>query len=249
MFAASKAASRNMAKVGYGPGKAIAGFACGPPRAPAVIVLQEWWGVTDQILEHAGRVASSGFRVIVPDLYKGKVGVDAEEAHHLMSSLDFPTAIAEVGHAAAFLKAEGSRKVGVVGYCMGGALALGSAAASSDISCAVTFYGCNFGLFAPEQLASKPVRGHFGEADAMSGFSDPATARNLEAVLRGAGNARASVTVHPRVGHGFMNSSPAPFASFEERKEKLGFPPYDASTAEAAWDDTVSFLTRSLVLS
>ena len=247
MFAASKAATRDMAKVTFGPSGNIPGLVCGPKGAPAVIVLQEWWGVTEPILDHAGRVASVGFRVIVPDLYKGKLGVDADEASHLMGALDFPAALAEVGHAAKFLRAEGSRKVGVVGFCMGGALALGAAAASPDINCAVTFYGVNAGLFAPAALAAKPVRGHFGEADAMAGFSDPETARALEAMLREAGSTQAGVTVHKGVGHAFMNSSPAPFTSFDERQAKLGFPPYDERVAEAAWADTNSFLMRHLV--
>jgi carboxymethylenebutenolidase len=247
MFAASKAATRDMTKVTFGPGNDIPGLICGPKGAPAVVVLQEWWGITDQILEHAGRVASIGFRVIVPDLYKGKQGVNAEEASHLMGALDFPAALAEVGHAAKFLRAEGSRKVGVVGFCMGGALALGAAAASPDISCAVSFYGVNTGLFTPEALAAKPVSGHFGAADAMAGFSDPDTARALETLLRGAGSTQVGITVHPGVGHAFMNTSPAPFDTFEDRQAKLGFPPFDERTAEAAWSGTNSFLMRHLV--
>lgn len=248
MFAASKAAGKNMDKVSFGPGRDIPGYVAGQKGAPAVIVVQEWWGVTPQVCEHAGRLAMRGFRVLVPDLYKGKVGVDAEEASHLMDTLDFPAAVAEIGHAAAFLKQEGCSKVGIIGFCMGGALSLGGAAASADIACAAAFYGVNFDLFKPEQLSAKPVRGHFGEADAMAGFSDPETARKLEAVLKEAGNTRAIVTVHPKVGHAFMNDSPAPFESFEERQAKLGVPPYDEATAEAAWKDTISFFTRHLIM-
>ena len=62
----------------------------------------------------------------------------------------------------AFLKAEGSPKVGITGFCMGGALTLGGLAESPEISCGAPFYGVNFGLFNAEQLASKPVQGHFG---------------------------------------------------------------------------------------
>jgi len=246
MFAASKAATTQMDKVAFGP--SIPGFVAGPKGAPGVIIIQEWWGVTEEVRLHAARIASNGFRVIIPDLYRGKTSVNAEEASHLMGSLEFPAAVAEVGLAAKFLKAEGSRKVGVVGFCMGGVLSLGAAATSDDIACACTFYGVNFELFEAAQLKAKPVCGHFGELDTMAGFSDPETARKLEAMLRAAGNERASVTIHAGVGHAMMNASPAPFASFEERSLKLGFPPYNEPTAEAAWTDTLSFLTRHLVI-
>lgn len=246
MFAASKAASRDATKVTFGSGN-MPGYVMGPKGAPAVIVVQEWWGVTDQVLDHAGRVASTGFRVLVPDLYKGKVGLDAEEASHLMGALDFTKAIGEISDAAAHLKAEGSRKVGVLGFCMGGALSLGSAAACKDISCAVPFYGVNFDLFTAEQLAAKPVCAHFGAEDKMVGFSDPNAAHKLEALLKAAGNTKSSVTVHPNVGHAFMNTMAAPFASFEERQQKMGVPPYDKRTAEAAWSSTLSFLSKHLI--
>jgi carboxymethylenebutenolidase len=59
-------------------------------------VIQEWWGITSEIKTHALHIVEQGYRVLVPDLYKGSVGVDAEEAHHLMSHLNFPAAVIEV---------------------------------------------------------------------------------------------------------------------------------------------------------
>ena len=64
--------------------------------------------------------------------------------------------------------------------------------------------GVNFGLFSPEQVAGKPVQGHFGAEDTMEGFSDPDTAKKLEESLRAAGNQHAQVFLYPRVGHAFM---------------------------------------------
>jgi carboxymethylenebutenolidase len=96
--------------------------------------------------------------VLVPDIYKGKIGVDQEEAHHLMSNLDFPAAVEEIITAAAHLKKEGSPNVGIVGFCMGGALTLGALAKSVDLKCGAPFYGVNFGLFDPEDLKNKPVQ-------------------------------------------------------------------------------------------
>ncbi|KAL3900614.1 MAG: hypothetical protein SGPRY_012430, partial [Prymnesium sp.] len=171
-----------------------------------------------------------GARVLIPDIYKGKMGVDAEEAHHLMSTLDFPLAVKEISQAA-----------------LSSLLQLQTPCASPDISCGASFYGVNFGLFESEQLKSKPVQGHFGAEDSMMGFSDPETAKKLESVLKEGGNAQAEVFIYDGVGHAFMNSDPAPFKSFEERKEKLGFPPYDAAQSELAWGRLVTFFTNNLM--
>ena len=64
--------------------------------APGVVVIQEWWGIDHEILVHAALVASHGFHAVVPDLYRGKLGVTTEEAHHLMSALDFPGALKDI---------------------------------------------------------------------------------------------------------------------------------------------------------
>ena len=219
----------------------------GPKGRPAVIVIQEWWGITDTIKGIASNISEAGdYRVLVPDIYKGAVGVDAEEAHHLMSNLDFPKAVSEIGQAAAFLKAEGSPAVGVVGFCMGGALTMGALAASKDISCGAPFYGVNFGLFEPSALASKPVQAHFGMEDKMEGFSDPATGEALQKALRDAGNPEATVFLYDKVGHAFMNESPSPFESFEARQKEMGFPPYDEASAELAWGRLVEFFGKHL---
>lgn len=89
-------------------GTDIPGYIAGEKGRPAVILIQEWWGVTDGIKDKAVKVAEKGnYRVLVPDLYKGKVGVDVEEASHMMGSLDFPNAVKEIQQAASFLKSEG----------------------------------------------------------------------------------------------------------------------------------------------
>lgn len=126
--------------VKFGPQSDIPGLTMGDSSAPAVVVIQEWWGVTDGIKSHARKIAAQGgYRVLIPDIYKGKIGVDAEEASHLMGSLDFAKAVTEISHAAAYLKETGSPRVGVVGFCMGGALTMGALAASKDLSCGQPF--------------------------------------------------------------------------------------------------------------
>mmetsp|Transcript_12235 Transcript_12235/g.37627 ORF Transcript_12235/g.37627 Transcript_12235/m.37627 type:complete len:271 (-) Transcript_12235:250-1062(-) len=207
---------------------------------PAVIVIQEWWGVTDGIKDKAQRIAANGYRVLIPDVYKGKVGVNKEEASHLMGELDFQNAVKEISTAAAYLKQSGAPHVGVVGFCMGGALALGSLAASPDIDAGAPFYGLNRGLFDVKTLM-KPVQGHFGAEDTMEGFSDPLTGRKLAQDLTRAGNEHAEAYVYEDVGHAFMNDSPAPWTSFEARQKEMGFPPYRADRAEMAWTRLLSF--------
>mmetsp|Transcript_1949 Transcript_1949/g.2306 ORF Transcript_1949/g.2306 Transcript_1949/m.2306 type:complete len:256 (-) Transcript_1949:191-958(-) len=229
-------------------GSDIPGYIAGEKGRPAVILIQEWWGVTDGIKDKAVKVAEKGnYRVLVPDLYKGKVGVDVEEASHMMGSLDFPNAVKEIQQAASFLKSEGSDKVGITGFCMGGALAMGGLAASAEIACGAPFYGVNFQLFDTSTL-KKPVQGHFGELDAMAGFSDAATGKKLEADLKAGGNSDVEVFIYPKVGHAFMNDSPSPFSTFAARMEKMGdgFPPYDAATAELAWSRLFAFFSKHL---
>src|ERR687884_585500 len=67
----------------------------GGSSAPGLVVVQEWWGLNKQIKGVADRFAQRGFRVLVPDLYRGKIGVDAEEAHHLMDGLNFADAASQ----------------------------------------------------------------------------------------------------------------------------------------------------------
>jgi len=247
LLGARVAFAATLSPVSFGPKSDIPGLIGGAaPSSPAVIVIQEWWGITEQIKEHALRIAGEGYRVLIPDIYKGKVGVDTEEASHLMSTLDFPAAVKEIAAAASFLKAEGAPKVGVVGFCMGGALTMGSLAASDDLICGAPFYGVNFGLFDTKALAGKPVQGHFGRLDSMAGFSDPATALKLEADLKAANNANAEVFVYDDVGHAFMNDKPAPFESFEARQESMNFPPYKPATAALAWSRLIDFFGKHL---
>jgi len=110
----------------------ITGYACGQIGKPAMIVLQEWWGVTDKIQRQAMHISSKGYRTVIPDLYKGKLGVTAEEANHMMTNLDFPQAVEEIKQTAEFLKQEGATKIGVTGFCMGGALTIAAGVKCPD---------------------------------------------------------------------------------------------------------------------
>ena len=112
-------------------GKTVKGYLAEPAagsKAPGMVVIQEWWGMNDQIRGVADKLAAAGYRALVPDLYRGKSTVEAKEAEHLMKGLNFGDAAGQdIRGAVQFLKKD-SPKVGVTGFCMGGALTVLSVA-------------------------------------------------------------------------------------------------------------------------
>jgi carboxymethylenebutenolidase len=195
-------------------------------RAPGVVVIQEWWGLNDQIKGVADKLAGLGYRSIVPDLYKGKVTLDAAEANHLMNDLDFADAATQdVRGAAQYLK-QSSGKVGVVGFCMGGALTVLAAVFVKEADAASSWYG-----FPPEEAAdvktiSIPLQLHLAEKDAA--FS-PEGARALEAKLR-AGKVKFESYWYD-AQHAFGNETG---------------PYYNPTAAKLAWDRTTEFFAKHL---
>ena len=112
------------------------------PGAPGIVVIQEWWGLNEQIRGVADRYAAAGYTALVPDLYRGKSTVEAAEAEHLMNDLDFGDAAGQdIRGAVQHLKQAGCAKVGVTGYCMGGALTLLAAVNVPEADAAVVWYG------------------------------------------------------------------------------------------------------------
>ena len=185
------------------------GYLALPPagRGPGLVVIQEWWGLNDQIEETCDDLAARGFVALAPDLYRGVETAEPDEAAKLMMALDMERAAADIGAAADTLLArpevEGA-KVGVMGFCMGGGLALLIAAERGDvIGAAVPFYGViPWPVPAPDwSRLGGPVQGHYAEADASA---DPAAAAALEAAIRAAGGT-AEFTVHPGTQHAFAN--------------------------------------------
>jgi len=234
-----------MEKVAFGEG--LFGYEVGPKTAPAIMVVQEWWGVNDTIKEHAIYLSEQlSARCLIPDLYKGTVGVTVEEAQHSMENLDFPGAVKELTAAASYLKGSGSPKVGCIGFCMGGALTLAATQHADDVTAGVVCYGIPPSAICDPSSITKPVSMHFGEEDQMTGFSDVETAQKVEATLKAAG-AAVELFTYPGVGHAFLNSSPAPHASFEARKETQGFPPYDSTQAQLAWSRIIAFLKKRVM--
>ena len=151
---------------------------------PGVVVIQEWWGLNDQICGVVNRFARAGYNALAPDLYKGRLTTEPDEANHLMTGLDFPAAThQDLRGAAQHLKAQ-SGKVAVMGYCMGGALTIAAAVHVPETAAGVCFYGIPPKEFADPAKIRVPFQGHFAN---MDDWCTPAAVDDLEKALKGAG--------------------------------------------------------------
>ena len=202
-------------------------FADAGEDAPSVVVIQEWCGLNDQICGVADRFARSGFSALAPDLFHGRVTGDPDEANHLMSGLDFPGAThQDIRGAVELLAARGS-KVGVMGFCMGGALTIAAAVHVPGVAAAVCFYGIPPQEFADPAAIRIPFQAHFARHD---NWCTPAAAHALNERMQGAGQI-------PDIHH-----YDADHAFFNERRADV----YDANCANRSWDRTVTFFKQHL---
>ena len=218
-------------------GKTVQGYLAEPAQAsgaPAIVVIQEWWGVNDQIRGVADRLANAGYRALVPDLYRGKSTVEAEEAHHLMTGLNFGDAAAQdIRGAAQFLKAR-SPKVGVTGFCMGGALTLLASCMAPEIDAAVVWYGCPPLEYIDATKIKAPLQAHWATQDE---FFAPALVDQLQEKLTAAG---VNFDFHRYLAHhAFANETAV-------GPGRIPATQYDAVWAQRAWDRTFSFFGRWL---
>jgi carboxymethylenebutenolidase len=206
----------------------------GAAGAPGIVVIQEWWGLNDQIRGVADKLAAAGYRALVPDLYRGRVALEAHEAEHLMKDLNFGDAAGQdVRGAVQYLKGSGSRKVGVTGFCMGGALTLLSAVNVPETDAAVTWYGYPPLEFVDAGRIKAPLMGHWATDDAAFAI---AGVDALEAKLRAAG-----------VGFEFFRyDCKHAFANETADSKNLPFLKYDPQAAELAWRRTMDFFARHI---
>ena len=214
-------------------GQAVQGYLAEPAHAvgaPAVVVIQEWWGLNDQIRGVADRLAQAGYVALVPDLYRGKSTVEAEEAHHLMTSLNFGDAASQdVRGAVLCLKAR-SAKVGVTGFCMGGALTLLAMGLVPEVDAGVVWYGCPPLEYIDATKIKAPLLGHWATQD---DFFPIATVDQLEEKLRAAG---VNFEFHRYLArHAFANEDAV-------GPGRLPATQFDAVWAQRAWDRSFSFL-------
>ena len=142
---------------------------------PGVIVLQEWWGLVPHIKDVAGRFAAQGYLALAPDLYHGKSTLEAAEAEHLMKGLDWARAAQEITGAVRYLReVEGATRVGVVGFCMGGALTI-IAATQPGVDAYVSFYGFPPAGAAALDKITAPGLIFFGEEEQFFSVPDAKT--------------------------------------------------------------------------
>ncbi|GJQ09578.1 hypothetical protein GpartN1_g1369.t1 [Galdieria partita] len=189
-------------------GEVFPGFLYGEknPNKFGVVIIQEIWGVTDPIKYRAKELSEAlQCKSVVPDLYRGKVARKIDEATHFRQHLDWKGAIQDVEAAARALRNQyGCSKVGVVGFCMGGALALAASVLCSSLDAAVCFYGVPSEDLCDLTKIKIPVQCHFGDKDHAKGFSDPETARSLKEKLERHHIVHEFYT-YPNAGHAFMN--------------------------------------------
>lgn len=175
---------------------------------PGIILLQEWWGLNEQIKRISDKFAAEGFIVCAPDLYHGKVAKDANEANHYMSGLDFQAAVDECGVWQEYLtKEKKCQKVGVTGFCMGGALTIACASKlGSRMNAASVFYGIPDMSYFPVSSITAPLLLNFGKKDDLKGFSDPENVGKLTEKLK-AENKKFDINWYPEASHAFMNDT------------------------------------------
>jgi len=200
---------------------------------PAVIVIQEWWGLVPHITSLADRFADAGFVALAPDLYHGAHTTEPDEAGKLMMGLAMDQAAKDMAGAAEFLaqRSEVTGKIGTVGFCMGGSLALWSGTLSEHIAATVGFYpAVPWERMSPEwsNYAGKAALIHCSEEDGTS------AAPGIQAARKGIEAAGGDVTIHdyPGTKHAFFN---------DDRPEV-----YDAGASTSAWARTLELLRTKL---
>jgi carboxymethylenebutenolidase len=202
-----------------------------PGRYPALVVIHEWWGLTDWVKEQTQKLAAQGYVALAPDLYRGQVTSDPEVAHELMRGLPADRAVSDLKAAFAYLAARKDvdrGHIGSIGWCMGGGFSLQLAIHEPHLAACVVNYGALPTDPNDIQQIYAPVLGSFGADD--RGIT-PADVSDFEKTMRGM-NRRAYVKVYDGAGHGFENST-----------NTAAFRP---DAAADAWARTIDFLNRAL---
>ena len=198
---------------------------------PGVVVIQEWWGLVDHIKDVCDRFAAEGFVALAPDLYHGKTAKSPDEAGKLMMAMRIDEAERDLSAAVDYLStldSTTSEKAGVVGFCMGGALALYTATKNPKVGACVVFYGGHPKVKPDLPNLHAPVLGLYAEKD---GFVTPELVRDLERQLKDLGK-QFEVKIYKGTDHAFFNDT---------RPEV-----YNAEAAADSWRRTVEFLRKHL---
>ena len=200
-------------------------------QGPGVIVLQEWWGLVPHIKAVAGRFAGEGYVALAPDLYEGESTTSPDEAGRKMMALNMEKTAQSLVTAIEYVlnhEAVSSEKIGVVGFCMGGQLALLAATVSDRIGATVDFYGIHPNLKPDFSKLSSPVLGLFGGQDSLVPVE---AVEGLVAAIKHAGST-IETHIYSDAGHAFFNDT-RPDA-------------YNAEAAGDAWNKTLTFFQTHL---
>jgi carboxymethylenebutenolidase len=202
-------------------------------KVPGLIVIQEYWGLVGHITSVADRFAAEGFLALAPDLYHGLTASEPDEAVKLVMGLAMDQAAKDIAGAAAYLAGTPActGKVGTVGFCMGGSLALWAGTLSPHIVAVVGYYpAIPWERMQPKwsNYAGKVAMIHTSESDGGPGAPGIQQAKQL--IEQAGGNV--TVYGYPGTQHAFFN---------DEHEHS-----YDAAAAELSWDRTLSFLRDHL---
>ncbi|MCI2418804.1 dienelactone hydrolase family protein [Saccharopolyspora sp. K220] len=214
-------------------GRTAHGYLATPSGSgPGVVVIQEWWGLTDHVADVTNRLAAEGFVALAPDLYGGHTTHDAKEAARLMQQLPVDQAARDLSGAIDHLlghESVTSSSVGVVGFCMGGGFAIVLAAQQGDrVGAVVPFYGTPSVTDTDFSGLTAPMLCHFAEYDRTISME---TVAELRDKIQEQSKVRPQVHVYP-AGHAFFNDqNPAA---------------YHEDSARTAWPRTLDFFRRHL---
>ncbi len=203
-------------------------------NAPAIVVIQEWWGLNEQIKAVADRLADAGYQALVPDLYRGKLALEENEANHLMNGLDFGDAAGQdIRGAVQYLKSQGSPKVGVTGFCMGGALTLLSSVFVPELDATVIWYGYPPLEYVDAMKISAPIMGHWAIQDDVF-------------AIAGVDELEKKLSAFSVLFEFFRYDAKHAFANEEADSKNLAYLKHDAKAAELAWTRTMAFFKNHL---
>lgn len=194
---------------------------------PGVVMIHEWWGLTDQMKTMADTLAKEGYQVLAVDLFRGSIATTADEARAQTSALKQDEAIENLKAAVSFLREQNAPRIASLGWCFGGGQSLQLATSGERLDGTIIYYG---NLISDRETLKSirwPVLGIFGEKDASIA---EAKVQEFQAALE-ALSIDQSITIYPGVGHAFANPTGANYAP-EETKD--------------AWAKTLLFLKKTL---
>eukprot|EP00871_Galdieria_phlegrea_P004150 jgi/Galph1/4736/GphlegSOOS_G3391.1 len=212
-----------------------------------IVLLHEIWGVNYTVRALAQELSDAiGCKVLLPDLFNGKVARHVSEATRIRSSVDWSQVVSDIGISVRYLRdKQHCRQVGVVGFSLGGALALTSGAVVNGVDCCVCFYGIPPRQLCDVRKISVPIQLHFGEKDQAKGFTDLEEIKRLEEELKGSG-VNYELFIYPTAGHGFMSRPDQYDIELVDSVKQRLLEQYDPESRQLAYQRMIGFLLRHL---